>query len=225
MFMALVVAAFRFAWHPFFLSTSKEENAPQIFARVMTYFLVVTGWVFVAISLFINEIVQLKLFGIRLFGEGFTGGLSIVPVVLLAYVCYGMYIHFIVGVYLKKKTFYLPIATGIGAIVGVVMNFVLVPQFEIMGAAWATFSAYFVMAVVLYVVNQHLYPIRYEFLRILKIVFVVSLIFAIQNGFNLESHLSIRILLAIGYFPLLWMFRFLTVEEKVLLKKKLAKAK
>ncbi len=225
MFMALIVAAFRFAWHPFFLSTSKEKNAPQIFARVLTYFLVVTGWVFVVISLFIDEIAHIQLFGVRLFGQGFTAGLSIVPIVLLAYICYGMYIHFIVGVYLKKKTFYLPIVTGIGAAVGVLMNFILVPRFEIMGAAWATFSAYFMMAAVLYVVNRHLYPIRYEFLRILKIIFVVSLIFVIQNGFNPESHLSIRIILTIGYFPLLWIFRFLTIEEKTILKKKLVRTK
>jgi len=225
MFMALIVAAFRFAWHPFFLATSKEKNAQQIFARVLTYFLVVTGWVFIVISLFISEIAHIQLFGIRLFGEGFTVGLSIVPIVLLAYIFYGLYIHFIVGIYLKKKTFYLPIATGAGAVVCVLMNFLLVPRFDIMGAAWATFLAYFVMAAVLYIVNQHLYPIRYELTRILKIIFVSTLVFFSNQWFHLDSHLTIRIILTIGYFPLLWMFRFLTVEEKTLLKKKLLSVK
>ena len=136
-----------------------------------------------------------------------------------------MYVHFIVGVYLKKKTFYLPIVTGIGAAVGVLMNFILVPHFAIMGAAWATFSAYFMMAVVLYIVNQHLYPIRYELTRIFKIGFVVTLLFLSTHLFHLEGHLAMRIILAIGYFPLLWIFRFLTIEEKTLLKKKLVRTK
>jgi len=94
-----------------------------------------------------------------------------------------------------------------------------------MGAAWATFLAYFVMAAVLYIVNQHLYPIRYELTRILKIIFVSTLVFFSNQWFHLDSHLTIRIILTIGYFPLLWMFRFLTVEEKTLLKKKLLSVK
>src|SRR4030067_2501918 len=34
MFMALFVSAYRFAWHPFFLSTSKQENAKDIFSKI-----------------------------------------------------------------------------------------------------------------------------------------------------------------------------------------------
>lgn len=214
MFMALVVAAFRFAWHPFFLSTSRERNAPQIYARVLTYFLTITGCIFLIVSFFIQEIIRIHLFGIRLFGEGFAAGTSIVPIVLLSYICYGIYVNFIVGIYLKKKTVYLPIVTGIGALIGILMNFLLVPHFDIMGAAWATFLAYSSMAVALYAVNQRLYPIQYEWTRILKIVFSVFLIFIVQRIWFDSSHIGVRLLLVMGYFPLLWIERFLNAEEK-----------
>ncbi|MCD6117033.1 oligosaccharide flippase family protein [bacterium] len=171
MFMALLVAAFRFAWHPFFLKTAKdEENAPEIFARVFTYFIAVTGLFFLLISLSLNEIVSFHIGSMRLFGRGFSTGMGIVPVILLSYVFYGIYINSIIGIYLKKKTKYLILITSAGAFAGILMNYILVPRWNIMGAAVATLIAYFVMAVVIYFVNKKLYPIPYESYRIIKII-------------------------------------------------------
>ena len=37
-FMMLVVMAFRFAWQPFFLQKHDDPNAPQLFSKIMTWF-------------------------------------------------------------------------------------------------------------------------------------------------------------------------------------------
>ena len=213
MFMALVVAAFRFAWHPFFLSTSKQDDAPRIFARVLTYFLAVTGFVFLTISYFIDEIVHFHLFGVSLFGEGYTSGIKIVPIIMLAYIGYGIYVNFIVGVYLKKKTSLLPLVTGIGAAVSILANFLLIPHFGIVGAAWATFLAYGSMTTALYLVSHKLYPIPYEIGRIFKLLAGGAILFIL--GIFVFSNGWMRLFLLMSFPFLLWMLGFFNKGEKL----------
>jgi len=213
MFMALLVAAFRFAWHPFFLKTAKDEkNAPEIFARVLTYFLAITGLFFLLISLSLNEIVSFHIGSIRLFGQGFSGGMGIVPVILLAYIFYGLYVNFIIGIYLKKKTKYLILITSAGAFAGVLMNFILVPRWNIMGAAVSTLIAYCVMASVIFFINKRLYPIPYESVRILKILFVTTVIYVGGRVLFIKSGMGLLVLIL---FPLLlFLIGFLNRGEK-----------
>jgi len=178
-FMALVVAAFRFAWHPFFLRTAKEnEEAPKIFARVLTYFTGIAAQFFLLITFMLDEIISFHIGNIYLFGRGFSSGKAIVPVILLAYILYGLYVNFIIGIYIRKKTPWLMLITMAGAITGIGMNLALVPDMGIMGAALATLSAYAVMAVIIFFVNRLLYPIPYEGIRLLKIVVCTGIVYA-----------------------------------------------
>jgi len=213
MFMALLVAAFRFAWHPFFLKTAKEQkDAPQIFARVLTYFLAVTMLFFLLITFSLNEIVSFHIGNITLFGKGFTKGSSIVPFILLAYVFYGLYVNFMIGIYLKKKRRYLIFITSAGALTGVLMNTVLVPVMNITGAALATLSAYAVMAGIIFFVNRKLYPIPYESWRICKILFTTIIVYTAGKIFFVKQGMGLLVLIL---FPLfLFITGFLTKGEK-----------
>ncbi|MCK4818189.1 oligosaccharide flippase family protein [bacterium] len=218
MLMALVVAAFRFAWHPFFLKIYTEGNAKKIYARVLTYFLGVTGFVFLFVSYFIEDIIRFRIRGIGLFGEGYEKGISIVPIVMLAYIGYGVYVNFIVGIYLKKKTAILPVVTFIGALVSIAGNFLLIPEMKIEGAAWATFLAYTSMAAALYFLSHKLFPIPYEFGRILKLIFVVAVLYF--SGMNITGVIRpwIRFGLLFTIFPFLWLLRFYYEDEKLAFK-------
>lgn len=213
MFMALIVAAFRFAWHPFFLSTSKDKNAKQIFSRILTYFLAVTGFFFLIISFFIKEIVNFKIFGFSIFGSEYLPGITIVPIIMLAYIAFGIYVNLIVGVYLKKKTKYLPLITGIGAVVAVIGNYFLIPVLGIRGAAFSTLIAYSSMTILLYLLNNRLYPINYEYLRIFKLFICYGILFFL--GLNVVNDIFIfKLILIFSIIPLLWVAGFFTRDEK-----------
>ena len=213
MFMALVVAAFRFAWHPFFLSVSKQKDAPEIFARVMTYFLLVTGFFFLLISFFINEIVHIRFSNVGLVGATYVEGVSIVPVIMLAYIFYGVFTNFIVGIYIKNKSMYIPFVTGMGGITSLLANYFLIPHFGIMGAAWAVALSYAVMAISLYFVNNHLYPIPYEMDRIVKLVGIIVGLFLVYTFLLNEAKILIKVLLLLSALPLLFAVRFFNNQE------------
>ena len=165
-FMMLVVSMYDFAWRPFFLSHASEPGAKDLFARALTYCVAGMAGVFLAVSMFIGDLVRIRVFGRYIIHPDYWGGLSIVPVVLLAYMFLGIYNNLVAGVYIEKKTQRLPMITLAGAVVNIGANFLLIPIMGMMGGALATLLAYAVMALVLYVDVRNFYPVRYEWGRI-----------------------------------------------------------
>ena len=202
MFMALFVAAFRFAWHPFFLATSKQENAKQVFARVFTFVMLACTFVLLVICFFIDNIVRINIAGITVFGKEYWESTIVVPVIMLAYIFYAAYLNFLIGIYLKKKTIYLPFITMAGMVANVTANFFLIPHIGTMGAAWARPIAYIVMSVALFTMTQRLYPIRYEYSRIAKLVVVTAASFFLGTiplaHFSIIYKLGILLIYVLG---------------------------
>jgi len=179
MLMNLMIAAFRFAWHPFFLSTSKEPNAKAIFARIFTLFMLVCAVCFLGASLFIDELVRFKIGAKTLFGPDYWNSTSVVPAILLAYVFFGAYVNFIIGIHLEKKTYYLPFITGLAAVVKIAGTYAFVPLLGMNGAALGTTLGYLTMAIALYIIAQRLYYIEYEWTRLVKLVLVAAAVFVL----------------------------------------------
>ncbi len=170
-FMMLFVSMFEFAWRPFFLQNAKEADAKKIFSKVMTLFIIIGSFLFLTLSLFIDDIAKIKLpFRGHLIGTAYWDGLDIVPVILFAYLLYGIYINLMAGIYIEKKTKYLPIVTGIAASINIIGNFLLIPHFNLMGAAIATLFSYFVMMAGIYYFSQKYYKINYEIKNILIVI-------------------------------------------------------
>jgi O-antigen/teichoic acid export membrane protein len=91
----------------------------------------------------------------------------------------GVYNNPIAGIY-EKKTSRLPLVTITAAVVHVAVNFLLIPPLGLMGAAWATLVSYLVMAGMMYVIVQKIYPIQYEGARLAKIAVAASVVFVIS---------------------------------------------
>ena len=178
--MLIFVTMFRQAWQPFFLETSKEENPRPLFARVMTYFLAIAGGVFLLLSFLIDDLVRLSVGGYTLIEASYWEGIGVVPILLAAYVLYGIYVNLTVGVYLVKKTVLLPFITAVSALVCILVNLWLIPVLGMYGAATASVSAYAVMVTGLYLVGRRYYPIPYEYIRLLKVVFVCGVLYAVR---------------------------------------------
>jgi O-antigen/teichoic acid export membrane protein len=178
-FMMLIVGMFDYAWRPFFLTHAKDPDAKQLFAKVFTYFVLGAMTIFIVVSFFIEDIVRMRFFGRQFFTPVYWQGVDIVPWVLLAYVFTGAYVVFLVGVYLEKKTKYLPAVSGVGAVLNVGANLVLIPKLGILGAALSTLLSYVVMAVGMYFVSQRFYRVTYEWSKVLKIAGTAAILFCI----------------------------------------------
>lgn len=209
-FMMLFVSMFQYAWQPFFLNNAKEENAKEIFSKVLTYFTVVGSVLLVTLSLFINELVKINFSGFYLLGEKYWSGVPIVPIVLLGYFFNGLYVVFSAGIYIEEKSIFAPIVTGLGALVNVIANYTLIPQLNIIGAALATLASYVVMAAGYYIVTQKYYHIHYEYGKIIKMFLAILVIgFLLYSSlFNSENAVIFKIAILIFYLLYILFFVF-----------------
>ena len=179
-FMMLFVNMFQYAWQPFFLQNAKEENAKEMFSKILTYFTLVGSIIVVGISLFVADLAHIQIEGYSLIGSAYWSGLNIVPIILFAYLINGIYVIFSAGIYIEEKSLYVPFIAGAGAVLNIAANFALIPVIGIYGAAFATLAAYLVMAFGYYAVTQKFYHINYEWDKIFKIfagVFITALLY------------------------------------------------
>ena len=168
-FMMLFVSMFQYAWQPFFFKNASRPDARVLFGKILTAFLLVASAIFVVLSLFIEDIVRLSVSGIHLVGPDFWEGLPIVPIILLAYLFNGMYINFMAGIQIEKKTQFMPIVTGAGALTNVAANFLLIPKFGYYGAAWATLLSYLIMAGGNAYFSQRFFRVHYESAKLVRL--------------------------------------------------------
>lgn len=223
-FMMLFVNMFQYAWQPFFLQNAKEENAKQMFSKVMTYFSIVGFTILIILSLFIDDIVKINFGGFSIIGSQYWSGLDIVPIILLGYLFNGFYVVFSAGIYIEEKSIYAPIVAGAGAVTNIVSNLLLIPAFGIMGAAFATLISYGVMALGYFVVTQKYYKIDFEFSRLIKL-FVLVLFIGASYYFlrsNDELNLFVKLAMLIVYVSILFKF-IIDPTELRMLKEKLIK--
>lgn len=182
-----IVMAFRTAWQPFFLKAAKQPDTKRLYSKIMTYFILLGLLIITCGSYFIEYLVKLPLFFGRPFmGSQYWGGLKIIPLILTAYLFFGIYVNLTVGVFIEKKTNLMIIFTGLAAVVNVISNIYLMPEFGIMGAAAATLLSYFVMAVSIFIANQCIYPVPYEYGRIILLLLILMVILALYYLFPLS---------------------------------------
>lgn len=214
MFMAVVTGAFRFAWQPFFLSHADDKDAPRLFARVMTYFVLLCGFLFLSFSLLVPLLitVDLPLLNGALIEQRYWAGLAIFPLILLAHLFDGIYANLMVGVYIKKRTVLLPWVTGAAALLNVGGNLLLIPHFGMWAAAWLTLAAFMLEAFLLWLFIRRIYPVPYEWTRLLHIALTVGGLFFLGSLDALHGLLP-RIGLVVALPLVLWATGFLRPEE------------
>ncbi|MBZ0203858.1 MAG: oligosaccharide flippase family protein [Ignavibacteria bacterium] len=170
-FMMLIVSMFEYAWRPFFLNNAREPNAKPLFAKVMTIFVGAASVLFIILTFFIDNIVMTPLpFKGHIIGAKYWSGLIIVPLVLFSYLFLGIYTNLMAGIYIEKKTRYLPLITGLGAVLNIIVCFTLIPVTGIMGGAIAALVSYISMAVYMFIIVQKFYPVKYEITRLAGIL-------------------------------------------------------
>ncbi len=183
-FMSLTIQAFRFAAEPFFFSHAHERNSPELFAKVNHLFVAVCSFVFLAVT--INMDVLKYLLG----GQAYYEGLGVVPILLLGYLFLGVYYNYSVWFKLTDRTYYGTLITVGGAVVTIILNFVLIPIAGYLGSSWASLVCYFLMAAACYLTGQHFYPIPYKNFQSAGYILFAGILIWIARQVNLDSQLA-----------------------------------
>jgi len=166
-FMSLYVTAFRLGAEPFFFSQSKEEGAQQQYAHILLWFTILGAVFMVGIMTFLDIIAHL------LIGqEVYLKALNIVPIILTAYLIFGIYNNLSVWYKLTERTKYGMYLSILGAVITIVFNYLMIPKIGYIASAWATLAAYGTMSIASYILGKKYYKVPYQTGKI--IFFVLS---------------------------------------------------
>lgn len=160
MFMTLFATAFRLGIEPFFFSHSKTQNPQKGYALITKYFSII-GSLILIVTIVFTDI--LKRFLIR--DESFWEGMQIVPLILLANLCLGIYHNLSVWYKVTDRTKFGAYISSFGAFLTILINIWLIPVLGYVGSAIATVCAYASMMFISYFIGQRYYPIPYQAVR------------------------------------------------------------
>jgi O-antigen/teichoic acid export membrane protein len=158
--MSLFIQAFRFAAEPFFFAYADNSDARKVYATVLKFFVIFCVFIFLLVTLFID-------FFKYFVGEEFRAGLDVVPILLLANLCLGIYINLSIWYKLTDRTLMGAVVSLSGAALTIGLNIWWIPLLGYVGSAWATLACYGSMAIVSYLLGQKYYPVDYEVKRVI----------------------------------------------------------
>ncbi len=156
-FMTLAIQAFRYAAEPFFFSRSGDLDSKELFSKVMHWFIIFSSLILILISLNLDIIGK-----VFLRSPAYREGLYVVPVLLLANLFLGVYYNLSVWFKLTDKTYYGTFISISGAVITILLNYLLIPVIGYLGSALATLICYFFMSSVSYLLGRQHYRVPYQ---------------------------------------------------------------
>ena len=117
-------------------------------------------------------------------GKSYWEGLKVVPIVMAAEIMFGVFFNLSFWYKLTDRTIWGAYFSGIGAVVLITIDVLLIPRFSYMACAWAGFAAYGVSMLLSYFIGQKYYPINYPLKDIFVYVVIAALFFVIIHYSN-----------------------------------------
>lgn len=154
---------------------NSERDAKSFFSKIFFLYPVICGLPVIALSIFSKDLMMI------LTTEKFHSAFQIVPIVALAYFFEGATTSVGMGIDIKGKTKYIPIFLALGGITNIILNFIFVPIYGIVAAAWTSVIAFIIPFVGYAWVTNKFYYIQRDyghFCQILGIIFLVVLIYS-----------------------------------------------
>lgn len=173
MIMAMITQAFRYAYEPFVFGSAKEKGSRDTYAKAMKYFIIFT---LIAYLVVVGYLDVLK----YIIGRDYWEGLKVVPVVMAAEIMMGVYFNLSFWYKLIDKTIYGAWFSGVGCVVLVLINVLLIPKYGYMACAWAGVAGYGTAMLLSYFVGQKKYPINYPLKSITVYICIAALFTAIM---------------------------------------------
>jgi O-antigen/teichoic acid export membrane protein len=183
LFMTLFATAFRLGIEPYFFSHAKSDNPQKNYARILEYFVVFGAVILLAVTVF-SDLIKVAI--IR--DEAFWEAMWIVPIVLVASFCLGIYHNLSVWYKITDRTKFGAYISVVGAIITLALNIWLIPIIGYKGSAIATLAAYGSMVILSYYYGRKYYPIPYNLKKIgtylgLSILFSVIYFYMFRENY------------------------------------------
>tara|TARA_S200000501_G_scaffold339840_1_gene347844 strand:+ start:41236 stop:42702 length:1467 start_codon:yes stop_codon:yes gene_type:complete len=195
---------------PMIYKNSLNKDLYPVYKDIMYYYCVIGCFFVLGITFFISPVIEF------VSSSEYLKMTFIVPIISLAYLLSGFRAFFMPMIAGANKTDIIGKWTLYGVIISIILNYLLIAQFGIIGAAISTLICYFIFSLISYLISQSILRLEWELLRILKLLFLTTLISLAFYGLTmiLNYDETYSGLILITTFPiLLWLFKIISDRE------------
>ena len=192
----VLVRGFQLAWPPLAYSIRDDDEARRVYATVVTLF--VAGCAFVVTGMWLLSRWLVR----ALAAPEFFASYKVIGLISAATTLYALYMVLVVILGRTGRTEFNFPATAAALVANIALNLALVPPLGIVGAAIALVASYIVVLALMYVFTQRLFPVPYEWGRLLRVLTVSAGLVGLgelllpTEGF---TGLLLRLLFALAY--------------------------
>ncbi len=198
LFMTLYATAFRLGIEPFFFSHSKSEAPERAYAQITNYFVVLGSTILLGVVVYAD---LLKVVIVQ--NEAYWEAMPVVPIIVLAAFCLGVYHNLSVWYKVTDRTRFGAMISMVGAVVTILINVLFIPSIGYYASAIATLAAYGTMMGLSFYLGRKYYPIPYNFRKIL-FYGGISIAFSALAFYVFDRNLWIGSALFVVYLGLVW---------------------
>ncbi len=203
--LILFIQTFRYAAEPFFFSNREKKDSRENISKIMTFF------IFINFLVFLFTYGNLSIFKYYI-GSEYWSGLKIVPVVLFANILVGIFLNLSVWYKLSDKTYFGILILGVGLIFTIVLDYLLVPKFGYVAAAYVRMFSYLIMIIISYFLGQYFYRINYEIMKISHYFLIFIVLYFVMKFLNYHTNHIISLIIN-NLFVLLLLVYFIKKEK------------
>lgn len=202
----VIVDSIKMALTPMVFQKMNSPDNKRFYSKTMLYssFVLLLG--IITVSLFSSEIIK-----VISKSTEFWGAYIVVPVLALSVFFMNMRETTSYGLIINKKTRIVGVNVLIASILNILLNILLIPKWNMMGAAVATLVTQFIYWLLNYYFSQKEYFIPYEKRKVI-IMFLTGALLSFMGLFLNEMNIVLRLMIKISCvlsFPfLLYLFKF-----------------
>ncbi len=212
----------RMTWTPLFFLAKNDDNINRFCANALTYVYAIGGMLFLAVALLSKELLAV------MSEADYQSAYPLIPIIAFSYLLWSGQPIIEVGVLLKGRTGWSAFYMCFGAIVNVVLNLLLIPRYGVYGAAYATLVSLAATSLMSLVLNQRLFPIEYQWSRLLLLFFVQAIVLAVgivATSPTIWLSILLKVGLVLSYPLILWGVGFFRRDEIVGITRLIAQAR
>jgi O-antigen/teichoic acid export membrane protein len=209
--ITLIMIGFRSALTPLIYVNYKLDASPDDLAKVFNLFCFSAMVLILVISIFANEIVNIMA------AAAFQDAAKVIPILMFSALLANMYI-FAPGLDIYKKTGIISLINSTVALLGLVLNYSLIPFFGIIGAAVSSLLAFGISFIAYVIFSQRLYPVPHNWTLVLKLISITVLAIYFVNVLDYVWYIHLIIKTFILIFTLFLLMRIMGLISFNLLK-------
>jgi len=179
---------------PWFFEKMKEKDEKAII-KTSEYAIVVYGFIAMCISLFAKDVIYIML------PDKYMDAWIVIPFISFAYVFHGVYYFFVNPLFYNRKgTKFVAVGTFASAIFNCILNYILIPKYDILGASVASLIANVLASLLILYISSKIEKINFNFVKMYSIAFIflgVSLISYLGTNINIYKFFFIKVLILI----------------------------